>query len=117
MDPIRYYENGVATHEWDDDSETYTERDKFTGGVIEQRSYNDEEKAFKAERAESAAEIVNEAELVTKANQALTVNSAWLNRSVAPTNAQAVAQIDRLTRQVNGLIRFELRDFTDISDT
>jgi len=51
-----------------------------------------------------------------KAALALTVNAAFLALPT-PTQAQAVTQVQRLTRECNGLIRLLLSQLTDVSDT
>ena len=37
--------------------------------------------------------------------EALAANRQWLDRPSAPTNAQTLAHLDRLTRQVSSLLR------------
>lgn len=46
----------------------------------------------------------NRAELIAKSEQALSINKTFLALA-APTNAQALAQIQMLTRECDGLIR------------
>jgi len=59
----------------------------------------------------------NKQQLVTKAAAAITANKTFLALA-SPTNAQVVAQVQRLTRQMDALIRILVTgDFTDISDT
>lgn len=53
----------------------------------------------------------NRATLLTQARNALGANATYLGIG-APTNAQVVAQVQALTRQVNGLIRFAVNDLT-----
>lgn len=59
-------------------------------------------------------ENANAATLRSRATQALVDNRAFL-AIASPTNAQNAAQVKALTRQVNGLLRLELRqlDGTD----
>ena len=64
----------------------------------------------------SRTAITNRDELRTRARSALTANAAYLAIQ-APTNAQNVAQIQRLTRQVNALIRLEIDDLGTITGT
>ena len=71
-------------------------------------------------RPKSAAELANDTratnntDLRTKAQNALAANSTYL-AIVSPTNAQNVAQVQRLTREVSALIRLEISalDSTD----
>ena len=59
---------------------------------------------------------VNETALFAKAQAALANNVAYL-AIVAPTQAQAVAQVAALTRQVNALIHLAIADLEDTSGT
>lgn len=58
----------------------------------------------------------NRATLVTRANNALEANTTYLSLP-SPTQTQAVAQVAALTRQVDGLIRFALNRFDNISNS
>lgn len=58
----------------------------------------------------------NRAAVTTKALLALQANAAFLALG-APTNAQTLAQVQRLTRECSALIRLLLDDVADISDT
>jgi hypothetical protein len=53
----------------------------------------------------------NEETLRQQARQALDANRTFLALA-SPTNAQTLAQVKALTRQVQALIRFELDDLT-----
>lgn len=55
-------------------------------------------------------------QLQQRATTAL-VNNATFLAITAPTQAQAVAQVKALTRQVNALIRLQLSALSDISDS
>lgn len=56
--------------------------------------------------------------LTGKAQTALANNAAFLALPHPVTNAQALAQVDALTRQMNAVIRLVLlRQFNDLSDT
>ncbi len=52
----------------------------------------------------------NQATIVQQARAALAANTTFL-AITSPTNAQAVAQVQALTRQVNKLIRLALNQF------
>lgn len=58
----------------------------------------------------------NETALLTKARTALTVNATYIALA-APTNAQTVAQVKALARQVNALIKLRIGDLLDTSGT
>jgi hypothetical protein len=74
------------------------------------------------ERPKTADEItqatvtVNETTLTDKLRQALEANTAFLDLTT-PTNAQILTHLRRITRETNALMRFQLRDLDDISDT
>lgn len=56
-------------------------------------------------------ETENRDAILDAARQALAANRTYLALN-SPTNAQNLAQIRALTRQINGLIRFLLADFS-----
>lgn len=115
MDGIQYYKSGIVAQEWNDELRQYTYRNT-DGAILEQRPYTAEENAQADARAAYESAVVNEAALMSKARQALISNAEFLaNTSV--TNAQAVSQVKALTRQVNALIRLQVRDLSNISDS
>lgn len=61
----------------------------------------------RAAQAADAAEVANAATIRDRAAQALSTNSDFLALA-SPTNAQTLAQVKALTRQINGLIRLTL---------
>ncbi len=67
-------------------------------------------------RAKAGSPSFNRSELEKKAVQALANNATFL-AIATPTAAQNAAQAKALTRQVNALIRLQLADLADISDT
>lgn len=81
------------------------------------RPYNSDEELERQRRMETITLTANERALLSKAQQALTVNLAWLNRSQTPTNAQVLDQIDRMTRQLNALIKLVTKDFLNTEGT
>lgn len=89
-------ENGVLTYYDNDIVITLAEAKALVGATPE------------------GARSVNEKTLLDRAGQALTSNREFLDVA-APTNAQSLAQIKALTRQVNALIRLVTKnlDATD----
>jgi hypothetical protein len=66
-------------------------------------------------QAEQTA-TTNQATLLTQASNAIAANVAYLAIG-APSNAQVVAQVDRLTREVQALIRLATRVLDSTSGT
>ena len=60
--------------------------------------------------------VANFATLQQRAQAALTANAAFV-AIATPTNAQVVAQVTRLTKECNALIRLFLALLADVSDT
>lgn len=61
-------------------------------------------------------DVANGRTLQQKARQALIDNGTYL-AIATPTAAQNTAQVKRLTRQVNALIRLQLNELADVTDT
>lgn len=107
--------NGTLRQWWDDATRTYHEYDE-TGVETLARPYTPEENAEADARAQAQTEATNEADLMAKARNAITGNKNFL-AIASPTNAQTVAQVKALTRQMNAMIRLEVRDLLDTSGT
>ncbi len=58
----------------------------------------------------------NVATLLSKASTALATNATFLGLG-SPTNAQTLAQVQALTRQVNALIKLQIGQFDDTTGT
>jgi len=71
--------------------------------VVEERSLTDQEIADK--RTDEGAKAASQ-----RIREAIAGNKAFLDLA-SPTNAQAVAQVRALTRQMTALLRLQLRDF------
>lgn len=68
-------------------------------------------------RTVNATTAANEATLRERARAAIAANNAWLGRSSAPTNAQTLAHIDRLTKECTALIRLAVRELASTEGT
>ena len=68
------------------------------------------------ETVEVAPEQTNSADLRAKAEQALSANATYLALA-NPTNAQNLAQIQRLTRECSGVIRLLIGRLEDTAGT
>jgi hypothetical protein len=64
----------------------------------------------------AGSRIANRTDVLDKARAALATNATYLAVG-APSNAQNLAQIRALTRQVNGLIKLQLDDMGDVTGT
>lgn len=104
MDYSTVWPDGTR-EEWTDTG--YTKTDP-TGTVIEQRPLTVHERSVFALRVDDD----NRAALFSQARTAYTNNKAFL-QIASPTQAQVVAQVAALTRQVNALIRLAVTDLLD----
>lgn len=95
------------TIEWFDDA-TRTHHDFFNETT---RPYADDENAQADERAEADQADTNGKTLLEQIAGALVGNRAFLDL-VAPTNAQSVAQVKALTRQMNAVVRLVIDDLS-----
>lgn len=107
------YMNGVLRERWDGATRTYTAFDA-AGVQTAQRPYDAAENALADARATQEGFDTNGQALRSRASTALGDNRTFLNLA-SPTNAQTLAQVKALTKQMNGLIRLTLNklDGTD----
>ena len=101
------------SQQWDDDTRTYTSWD-MSGTQTLQRAYTTQENADADARQQAATDDANRKSLQTKASNAIATNNNFL-AIASPTNAQAVAQVQLLTRENTAIIRLllGLLDSTD----
>ncbi|KAB1146838.1 hypothetical protein F7R91_14780 [Streptomyces luteolifulvus] len=94
-----------VTEQWDVPSRTY--RRYESGVLVIQRPFTDAENASANQALADGARTVNKATLLLRARTALASNAAYLDKVNAgtATNADHIAQVPALTRQMQGLIR------------
>lgn len=95
--------------EWDDDT-TRTHHDFLNETT---RPYTDEENAAADERTAAQVAEANRDTLIAAARDALAVNRTFLALQ-APTNAQTLAQVKALTRQMNAIVRLTINDTREV---
>jgi hypothetical protein len=72
--------------------------------------------ALEATRASAVQTDANRAELLARARRAVAANNAFLLLD-PPTQAQSVAQLQRLTRECTALIKLAVGDVADLTGT
>lgn len=123
MIQVSYHEGGFIPtapaqnrHEqWDSTSGQYTSWNN-AGSQVESRALTVAEALMLAEMESSTLHLNNNETLRSRADTALASNSTFLAIG-NPSAAQNAAQVKALTRQVNALIRLQLQDLSDVSDT
>lgn len=92
--------------QWDDNTRLYTAWDT-SGNQTTQRAYTTQENTDANARQAVITDDANRASLQTKATNAIATNNNFL-AIASPTNAQAVAQVQLLTRENTAIIRLLL---------
>lgn len=105
------YVDNVLRERWDDAARVYTAWDA-AGVQLTSRPFTAADDAASS----AASSASNGADLLAKARGALAANATFL-AIASPTNAQTLAQVKALTRQVNALIRLEAGDLTSVDGT
>lgn len=108
MIPVDAWPNGDRLS-WSDD-ETRLHYD-FAAEPWETTPYTAEENAEADARGAAAAAEANRATLTEQAKAALGGNRTFLALA-SPTNAQTLAQVKALTRQMNAIIRLAVGDLS-----
>ena len=104
------YIDGMLRERMNDETRMYTVWDS-EGIPIESRPYTDEENAAADDGGTSTPEDENRALLYQQAMAAYQNNNAFLALA-SPTNAQTLAQVKALTRQINGAFRLLRNDYS-----
>lgn len=73
-------------------------------------------RALNAEETAARVAAANEQTIRDRATQALAANATFMALA-SPTNAQTLAQVKALTKQLNGLIRLTVRALDTIADS
>jgi hypothetical protein len=120
--------NGVIREWWNDDTTAVADPPNANiparsvrlygadGTVASTRAYTAAENAAADAAATTALYAVNEAALLAKVPAALAANATYLALG-APTVAQNTTQIQRLTRQIDALMKLRANDLADTSGT
>lgn len=107
------YVDNVLRERWDDTARAFTAWNA-SGAQTSTRPYTAAENAAADAQAAQATRDGNTSGIRTKLQTAIDANATYL-AVTAPTNAQVVAQVARLTREATGLMRLEL-NATDTTD-
>jgi hypothetical protein len=108
----RVFRAGVLVEEWRDAPDYAV----YDGAGVKVRDYTAAERAQADQLAIATVAGQNAQTLTDRAAAALAGNATFL-AIASPSNAQVVAQVRALTRQVNALIRLEIRALADVSDS
>ena len=109
----QFYVDGVLRFEKDHATRKAREFDA-DGTLLNERDYTAEENAQADEMEARNTRLANENTLYEQARTAIVGNKQFLALS-SPTNAQTLAQVKALTRQMNGLIRIVAKEL-DVID-
>lgn len=97
--------DGSITEQWDAPTRTY--RRYECGVLVEERPFTAAEDAWVQARAVEDTRRANRDQLGARVRTALATNAAYLDKVTAgtATNADHIAQVPALTRQMQGVIR------------
>ena len=113
---LETFTDGKLREQWDDTSRTYTAWG-VDGEISEARPYTEQENTdADARLADATAKATTQANLLSKMETALSNNAAFLALA-SPNQAQAVAQVKALTRQINAAIRYLTNRLDTTDDT
>jgi hypothetical protein len=110
--PIVERQDSTTLEQWDTDARIYTRTE--SGAMVETRPFTDaESRQLDAENAQAAATIVNDTRTINRdailaqARIAYANNATYLALIAAgtATNADHIAQVPKLTRQMQAVIR------------
>lgn len=107
--------DGSTAEQWDISSRTYR---RLEGGtLVEERPFTAAEAAWAKQNATEEIRRANRDLLLARARAAVASNASYLDSVTAgtATNAQHIAQVPALTRQMQGVIRLLLG--SDLLDT
>ena len=103
-DKIQVWTAGVLTQQWDDATSTYTQYDPATGALTLSRAYTAQETSAAQARTTDATARTNLDTIMSRMQTAISDNQAFL-AIASPTNAQILARVTPLTRQIDGIMR------------
>jgi hypothetical protein len=107
----------TVIEQWDLTARVYRRYD--CGVLVEERPFTDAEMADVDQQLVDTVRQANRLQLLARARTALANNRTYLDKvtSGTPTNADHIAQVPALTRQMRGVIRLIVgADLLDVTD-